>query len=297
MKVESVNSLKKTIEYIKEGLNEWRYHNEESGKQGIVLPILHSLGWNIYDTKIVVPEYNICGKSVDYALCYDFYKDARILIEVKGIDKPQQKTAFNAEIEKIRNEYCEGANIDYAIYTNGLKWHFLSRKNDDIFHLNLLEDDIDELVNKFSDYLGYDKCKIEPLMWSKNDEKAETEKSSLYIDSEHVKSCVLNLRDKPYPIHTHASVTEEGWRNVLVKVCQELITEKNDIKYFTTSPVFSGSIKTIFKSIGISKDYKEISPGFYVNTKLGNNGFCKILRMLMRYFNIPSSKVYFTNVQ
>ena len=300
MEVKSVNKIKETIEYIREGLNEWRYHNEESVKQGMVLPILHSLGWNIYDTKTVVPGYNVCGKLVvDYAICQDFYKEnPQILIDVKGIDKSLQKIIFEKEIEKIRNIYCKESNVNYAIYVDGIKWYFLSTKNNKIFLLNLLEDDIDKLVGKFSEYLSYDKCKTEPLTWNlkHNIEKPETEKSSFYIDTEHIISCVLHLRGKEYPIHTRAATTKEGWRNVLVEICRDLITKEGDIQYFTTSPIFSGSIKNIFKSVEISNDYKEISPGFYFNTNLRNNGFGKRLRMLMRYFNIASKEVYFTNI-
>lgn len=61
-------SLYEQIEKIKTGLREGTFISEATVSQGVLLPALHGLGWNIFDTSIVVPEYRV-GEGRVISLC------------------------------------------------------------------------------------------------------------------------------------------------------------------------------------------------------------------------------------
>ncbi len=48
--------LEQEIEVIRKGIKEGRFVNEAAVSQGIVLRLLHGLGWPLYDTQIIWPE-------------------------------------------------------------------------------------------------------------------------------------------------------------------------------------------------------------------------------------------------
>jgi len=45
------------IEKVRQGLREGRFTSEAAVSQGILLPALHELGWPVFDTSIVIPEF------------------------------------------------------------------------------------------------------------------------------------------------------------------------------------------------------------------------------------------------
>ena len=47
------------IEKTKEAIRQGRFTSEAAVSQGILLPFLHALGWPVFDTSIVVPEYSL----------------------------------------------------------------------------------------------------------------------------------------------------------------------------------------------------------------------------------------------
>ncbi len=55
---------------IRDGIKGGRYVNEATVSQGIVQRLLHTLGWPVYDTEVVAPEYSLGGRRVYYALCH-----------------------------------------------------------------------------------------------------------------------------------------------------------------------------------------------------------------------------------
>jgi predicted type IV restriction endonuclease len=59
-----------------------RFPNEATVSQGIVRRLLDLLSWPVYDTDIVMPEYSVSGRRVDYALCHPPQKPI-VFIEVK----------------------------------------------------------------------------------------------------------------------------------------------------------------------------------------------------------------------
>lgn len=92
------------------------FQDEMSTKQGIILPILYALGWNIFDPNEVKPEYVIDGYRIDYSLIID--RSNKIFIEVK-----KHNTDLNKYQEQLIN-YSFRENIKISILTNGITWWF-----------------------------------------------------------------------------------------------------------------------------------------------------------------------------
>ena len=109
-------TLENHIPDIQEKLKKNEYPNEQSISQGIVLRILSVLGWPIYDTQIVIPEFNIQGRRVDFALCHPNNKPI-IFIEVK-----QPGNMLGADKQLF--EYAFHTGVPLAIVTDGKEWHF-----------------------------------------------------------------------------------------------------------------------------------------------------------------------------
>ncbi len=90
--------------------------DEAHTKQGIVLPLLSKLGWDPFNTEEVVPEYEVSGKRVDYALCPR--SASKVFIEVK---KPAEQLEDHQE-QLLDYAFKEGTKL--AVLTNGRAWWF-----------------------------------------------------------------------------------------------------------------------------------------------------------------------------
>lgn len=147
--------LKEEISRIQVSIREGRFPNETSITQGIVLPILQSLGWKVFDSRFVFPEYSIGGGRVDLALL-DHRQKAAIFIEVKMLGKIE-----GAEIQIF--EYAFHQGVPFLVLTDGQEWNFylpLTRgdyQDRKLYKLDLLEREIETIVEKFNRYLLYDK--------------------------------------------------------------------------------------------------------------------------------------------
>ena len=69
---------------IQEDLRRGRFTSEAAVSQGVVLPLLHELGWPVFNTHVVWPEYSLEGGRVDFALCHPPDRPA-IFVEVKRV--------------------------------------------------------------------------------------------------------------------------------------------------------------------------------------------------------------------
>jgi len=76
--------LQSDIEDIRSKLKAGGYQNEAGISQGIILRLLHTLGWPIFDSSHVTPEYKLGTGRVDFALCHPPRKPT-ILIESKDV--------------------------------------------------------------------------------------------------------------------------------------------------------------------------------------------------------------------
>ncbi|BAM00156.1 MULTISPECIES: hypothetical protein [Caldilinea] len=141
------------IQSIQVGLREGRFISEAAVSQGIVLPILHKLDWPIFDTSVVIPEFSVEGRRVDFALCHPPNKPI-VFIEVK-------KVGLSDGAERQLFEYAFHLGVPMAILTDGQEWSFYlpgeQGRYDErrVYKLDLLERDIGEAENRLTKYLGY----------------------------------------------------------------------------------------------------------------------------------------------
>ncbi len=141
------------IEKVRQGLREGRFISEAAVSQGILLPVLHELGWPVFDTTIVIPEFSVEGRRVDYALCHPENRPS-VFIEVK-------KVGFSEGADRQLFEYAFHLGVPMAILTDGQEWSFYlpgeQGRYDErrVYKLDLLERDIPEAKSRLERYLGY----------------------------------------------------------------------------------------------------------------------------------------------
>ncbi|MDP4284023.1 MAG: hypothetical protein Q8891_06340 [Bacteroidota bacterium] len=142
------------IREIITSIKQREFLNEAEVTNGIVMRILNSLNWNVFDTTKVKPQYGIEGKKIDFALCYPDNKPI-IIIEVKALGK-----AVNTDEQVLIYSFKTG--IPIAILTDGQEWHFYlpaergSLTERRFYKLDLLEREPNEIVEILSSYLGYE---------------------------------------------------------------------------------------------------------------------------------------------
>nr|WP_170134924.1 type I restriction enzyme HsdR N-terminal domain-containing protein [Acuticoccus kandeliae] len=95
---------------------------EEAVKTSVVLPFLHSLGYDVFNPHEVIPEFTADavgkkGEKVDYAIKQD--GEVRILVECKPITSDLSKTHL-AQLFR----YFTVTPAKFAILTNGRYFHF-----------------------------------------------------------------------------------------------------------------------------------------------------------------------------
>lgn len=146
--------LEKHIQEIRAAIEAAQFSNEASVSQGIVLRLLTALGWPCYDTQVVIPEYSLEGRRVDFALCHPPEKP-KVFIEVKQVGRQSEDS------ERQLFEYVFHKGVPLAILTNGQEWHFFlpgeegaygERK---VYKLDLLEREVGECASRLVRYLKY----------------------------------------------------------------------------------------------------------------------------------------------
>ncbi|WP_200865502.1 type I restriction enzyme HsdR N-terminal domain-containing protein [Thermosynechococcus sp. NK55a] len=156
------------IEQVRERLRRGEFISEAAVSQGILLPTLHELGWPVFDTNVVVPEFSVQGGRVDFALCNPPRRPL-IFIEVKrvGISEGADRQLF---------EYAFHSGVPMAVLTDGQEWSFYlpgeQGRYDErrVYKLDLLEREIEEAVSRLERYLHYEKvCSGEALKSARAD--------------------------------------------------------------------------------------------------------------------------------
>lgn len=134
-------------------LREGRFTSEAAVSQGVVLPTLNALEWPVFDTAVVIPEYSVEGRRVDYALCHPANRPA-IFVEVKrvGLAEGADRQLF---------EYAFHTGVPMAILTDGQEWsfylpgeqgHYAERR---VYKIDLLEREVSESADRLKRYLSY----------------------------------------------------------------------------------------------------------------------------------------------
>lgn len=161
-------SLYEQIEKIKTGLREGTFISEATVSQGVLLPALHRLGWNIFDTSIVVPEYRVGEGCVDFALCHPASRPA-VFIKVKRVGSSE-----GADCQLFEYAFHQGVPI--AVLTDGQEWSFYlpaeQGRYDErrVYKLDLLERTTGEAKERLNRYLSYERiCSGEALEATRSD--------------------------------------------------------------------------------------------------------------------------------
>ena len=147
--------LERTIADIDQKLRDGRFPNEQSISQGIVLRILSDLGWDVYDTNIVWPEYSTGEGRVDFALCAPPGKP-KCFVEVK-----QQGKAEDGVKQAL--EYAFHTGAQFVTLTDGQTWSFYlpaeqgSYEDRRVFKLDLFERTEQESADILRRYLEREK--------------------------------------------------------------------------------------------------------------------------------------------
>jgi hypothetical protein len=161
-------AIENHIEQVRDRLRRGEYTSEAAVSQGILLPALHELGWPVFDTSVVVPEYSLEGRRVDYALCHPANRPS-VFVEVK-------KVGLSDGADRQLFEYAFHRGVPMAILTDGQEWSFYlpgeQGRYDErrVYKLDLLERDIEEAVKRLEKYLGYERvCSGEALKSARED--------------------------------------------------------------------------------------------------------------------------------
>jgi len=145
--------IAKHIEKVREGLRQGTFTSEAAVSQGVLLPTLHELGWPVFDTSIVIPEFSVEGRRVDYALCHPALRPS-VFVEVK-------KVGLSEGADRQLFEYAFHLGVPMAILTDGQEWSFYlpgeQGRYDErrVYKLDLLERSIEESENRLERYLSY----------------------------------------------------------------------------------------------------------------------------------------------
>lgn len=128
------------------------YANEQSISQGVVLPVLNELEWDVFDTTTVWPEFATGEGRVDFALC-DPPSKPKCFVEVKQPGKAEGG---------IRQalEYAFHTGVQFVVLTDGGTWSFYlpaeqgSYEDRRVFKLDLLEHDSSQSATILRRYLN-----------------------------------------------------------------------------------------------------------------------------------------------
>lgn len=140
---DSVNAIK-----LLKGVDSY---DEITTKQTIVLRIFQALGWNIFSTDEVFPEFAVENRKVDYCLRGG---KRSVFVEVK---KPAEELGKHEE-QLLDYSFKEG--ITMAVLTNGRTWWFylplLSKKWKDrrFYTIDMIEQETKSISLRFEELLA-----------------------------------------------------------------------------------------------------------------------------------------------
>ena len=109
--------LESMIADVVEKLRKGAFPNEQSVSNGIVLRILSGLHWDVFEPKVVWPQYTTAGGGrADFALCEPRSKP-KVLIEVKQPGKAEGGVRQSLE-------YAFHTGVPFVVLTDGRTWSF-----------------------------------------------------------------------------------------------------------------------------------------------------------------------------
>lgn len=152
------NALETTLADIITKLREGRFPNEQAISQGIVLRILHELGWTTWDVSLVWPEYQTGEGRADFALCNPPNKPA-VFVEVKPPGKAEDA------VRQALDYAFHSGGVPVVVLTDGKTWSFYLTMEQGtyderrVYKLDLFEREPSEAAAKLTQYLSLSNIK------------------------------------------------------------------------------------------------------------------------------------------
>ena len=119
-----VEILTETIEVVRKRIENNRStysSNETNTKNGLINPVLGTLGWDVTDPELVWAEHSMQGGRVDYALMDNGSPIA--VVEAKNLGN-----TLGADVTaQVLNYVSDDQTVRYAIATNGDSWRMQVR--------------------------------------------------------------------------------------------------------------------------------------------------------------------------
>lgn len=154
-------NLAEIIDDIQKDIGNYEELGEFAIKQVVILRVIQSLGWNIFDLKEVKPEFpiNIVGRNgkVDYSLRIGEIN--KVFLEIKKSSEPLEKH----QGQLLDYAFAEGVKL--AILTNGLTWWFYlslyeggweQRK---FYTIDFVQQNLVDIVDMFDSLLSKEKIR------------------------------------------------------------------------------------------------------------------------------------------
>lgn len=169
-------AMNDTIRQVRIALREGRFTSEAAVSTGVVLRILQALGWPVFDTTVVYPQYPVKvprgnTRHEDLALCRSDGQPL-VFIEIKAVGK-----LAGADVQLF--EYAFHQGVSFAVLTDGQEWHFYlpmepgSYDERSVYKLDILEQDDDECIARFNRYLA-----MENVLQERNMENARHDRNA-----------------------------------------------------------------------------------------------------------------------
>ena len=112
-----MDDLIAAIRDIRDRFDRGLYSTEAEVSRGVVMRLLETLGWDVFDMKRVSPEFKIDSRKVDYALQHQPFGPV-VLIEVKKAGNVTESG------EEQLFDYCSKQGVPLAVLTDGRNWNF-----------------------------------------------------------------------------------------------------------------------------------------------------------------------------
>ena len=149
-------SLAQAIQDIRAGFANGAYTSEQAISQGVVLRLLSVLGWPVYDTQTVIPEYGVEGTRVDFALCHPPGKPVAFIEVKRSLEQTQREAA-----EKQLFQYAFHKGVPFAVLADGREWNFFLPSGHGnygdrrVYKLDIVDREIEESSLRLNRYLRY----------------------------------------------------------------------------------------------------------------------------------------------
>ena len=205
-------TLKEHIDDIRDNLKKGLYTNEAAVSQSIVLRLLDVLSWPRFNPQVIIPEYSVEGRRVDFALCHPPSKPI-VFIEVKQVGNIE-----GAERQLFEYAFHEGVPI--AILTDGREWRFFhptaqgDYRERKVHEMDLTENDSEKNAERLNKYLNYESIRTgEAIEAIKKDYEEVVQQRQVAAQLPEAWSKLVEEADE-FLVHTVAEKTENlcGYR-------------------------------------------------------------------------------------